>query len=73
MIKSLAVAAIAGGIVLGAPAVARAHWGDWGDDNDRQDHHGRAPEPATVIGLSLGVAGIVAARWGWSRRSNRKQ
>ena len=73
MIRSLAVAAVVGGIVLGAPAVARAHWGDWGDDNDRTGHHGRAPEPATVIGLSLGVAGIVAARWAWSRKSNRKQ
>lgn len=71
MNKWLGVAAVAGGIVLGAPAVASAHWGDW-DDYGRE-HHGRAPEPVTVIGLSLGVAGIVAARWAWSRKSNRKQ
>jgi hypothetical protein len=73
MIKSLAIAALAGACVLGAPAIAQAHgnqnnhWGD-GDDEGSKHHHGRAPEPATIVGLSLGVAGIVGARWAWRRR-----
>jgi uncharacterized membrane protein YphA (DoxX/SURF4 family) len=68
MVKSLAVATVTGAILLGAPAISWAGWDEyWGQ------HHGRAPEPVTIIGLTLGVAGIVGGRLAWGRKSNRKR
>jgi len=84
MFRSLAAAVVACGVVLGTPAYAQAQgwygnnqgqnnqgnqnwWGQGGGGN-----HGQAPEPLTALGLSLGVAGIAAARLAANRKANQK-
>ena len=83
MFRSLAAAVVACGVVLGTPALARAQgwYGTQGQNNQGNQNwwwgqggggnHGQAPEPLTALGLSLGVAGIAAARLAASRKANR--
>jgi hypothetical protein len=73
MFHRLAVSLVAVTFALGVPAVALASSShDWDDDDD--GHHGahHAPEPFTMIGLGLGAAGIIGARWAYRRRTSRK-
>jgi hypothetical protein len=80
MLKALAVGLLAGFVVLGAPALARAGGGgDQGNQNGQGDnaqgnqgssHGGRdAPEPLTVLGLLAGAGGVAFWRWRASRKS----
>jgi hypothetical protein len=73
MIKLLAPLSVVGVVMLGAPQMALAHGGDHDrddrNDHDSDDHHGKAPEPLTVIGLALGVGAIGVARWASKRKS----
>jgi hypothetical protein len=75
MLKRIAVSSIVTFLMLGAPSMAFASGGWWGDDNKGDkggDHdHSRAPEPVTMIGLALGAAGIAGVRWA-KRKSARK-
>jgi|HubBroStandDraft_4_1064222.scaffolds.fasta_scaffold674416_2 hypothetical protein len=59
MTKLFALLSVVGVMMLGAPQLAYAvdH-----DRDDRDDHHGAAPEPLTVIGLALGAGAIGVAR-----------
>ena len=73
MIERIAISSVVAVLMLCAPSVARANsHGDDGDKKGDHDDHRRAPEPATIIGLGLGAAAIVGARWKL-RRSTRRQ
>ena len=77
MFHRIAGAIAIAALTLSVPAVAKAnsstgHAFDRDDDDDdrRGGHHG--PEPLTMIGLGIGAAGIVSARWAYRRRMSRK-
>jgi hypothetical protein len=76
MLKPIAVSSVVAFLILGGPSVALA-WGGHDDHGDNgggkgdDDHGNRAPEPITIVGLALGTAGIVGARWVY-RKSTRK-
>jgi len=81
MLKPIAVLSVVAFLILGGPSVAQA-WGGHHDDDDHggndngggkgdDDHGNRAPEPITIVGLAVGAAGIVGARWVY-RKSTRK-
>jgi hypothetical protein len=85
MFKSLAASAIACSVVLGTPALAQGqgwwdehpgsderHGGGENQGGGRYGNHGQAPEPLVALGLSLGVAGIAAARLVSNRKSKHK-
>jgi len=63
MVKLIAMMSVVGVVVLGAPRMALAGGGHDHGDHDRDDRHGAAPEPMTIIGLALGAGAIGVARW----------